>query len=143
MKTLPHLVTANDIFCNFNVDKLKGEGNIKRKYKCADKMTLVKKIFLRYLFLLMTDMVEGGKVFLFPNRKHMELRFRRIPDHYFKRARQAGTLMDVNILMTEFKFYELVLSYKIAGVLYERPIKLNKAFMNRIIEKANTGFKYC
>src|ERR1041385_8687903 len=107
--TLPHIVTIGDLFCNFDVTTLTGKGNIKRKHKCADKKALVRKIFMRYMDILITDLIEGGKVFTFPTQAFTELRMARIPDIQFQRARQVGAYEDVDILISQRKCYELVL----------------------------------
>lgn len=139
---LPHLVTISDLFATYDVRKFKGDGNIKRKYKCEDKKALVKKIFLRYLYILMTDIIEGGKTFLFPSRQYLELQFRQIKTPALKNAIQQGAFSKVDIIACNFKFYEPMLVYKSKGHIIQRPIKLSANFVDRLIEKANTGYKY-
>jgi len=139
----PHLTTINDLFNDFKVEKVRGEGNVKRKYKCSDKKALARKIFLRYLYHLMCGMMEGGTVFSFPMRATMELRWRRIPDYSFKKARAAGKLSEVDIVMTDRTCYELGLFYKLKNVQIFKPVKLSKNFYDMFITKVNTGFKYC
>lgn len=141
--TAAHLVTVSDIFSNFNVDKLKGKGNIKRTYKCADKMELTHKIFLRYLYHLFDGYVEGGHTFVFPNRQVCELRWRRAPAPLIKRNRMAGRLQDVDLLMTNYQYYQPCIYYKRVGKTFMVPIKLSDNFTDRMTEKMNTGYKYC
>jgi hypothetical protein len=140
---LPHIVTISDLFCNYDVRKLKGDGNIKRKYKCEDKKALAKKIFLRYLYILMCDMVEGGKTYIFPFKRHIELRFRILPDAQFKTALRKGAYEDLDALASNFKCYEMIMVYQ-QGLHYrQRLVKLSKNFIDRMVEKMNTGYKYC
>lgn len=138
-----HLVTINDLFGDFDVDKVHGKGNIKRTYKCSDKKALARKIFLRYLFHLFDEMMEGGSTFVFPLRHHMELRWKRMSDVSFKKAIAAGALHDVDILMSGFACYELVMYYKIQGVPFFKPVKLSFNFRDKMVKKINTGYKYC
>jgi hypothetical protein len=140
---LPHVVTISDLFCNFDVNKLKGDGNIKRKYKCEDKKALVKKIFLRYLYHLIYNMVEGGKTLILPSRKYVQLSFKPMKQAFFKRCLQKGYYQDVDILMSNFKFYELMVTYSFAGKYMTRPVKLSPNFVSQLINKVNTGYVYC
>ena len=140
---LPHLVTIDDLFCNFDYTKFKGEGNIKRKYKCADKKALVRKVFMRYMQILITDIIQGGKVFIFPTQRFMELRMRRLPMEQFIAARQSGAYAGVDILMSDRKCYELVVSYKYHNLPIEKCVKLSHNYRDMIVEKINTGYKYC
>ncbi len=140
---LPHLITISDLFCNFDVTKLKGDGNIKRKYKCEDKKALAKKIFLRYLYILILDMIDGGKTFVFPYKKYLELRFRTIPTPQFKAALRAGAYEEVDVLKSNFKCYEMVMTYKWRVWRIERVVKLSHNFRQLIVDKINTGYKYC
>lgn len=139
----PHLISCNNLFCNFDMTKLTGKGNIKRTYKCADKTALAKQIFLRYLHILFTDFLKGGKTFTFPGERYLELRMARIPRHQFIMARSRGAYQDVDIVMSEQGCYEPVLTYKIRGQLMERNVKLSHNFRQMIIDKVNTGYKYC
>jgi len=138
-----HLTTINDLFDDFNVDKVHGKGNVKRKYKCSDKKALARKIFLRYLYNLMWKLTDGGATFVFPTRAHMEIRWRKLPDTTFKKARAAGYLGDVDILMSNFTYYEMVLYYKAGGYTFYKPIKLSDNFRQKLLEKVNSGYKYC
>lgn len=140
---LPHLVTIDDLFCNFDYTKFKGKGNIKRTYKCADKKALVRKVFMRYMQILVTDMLQGGKVFIFPTPKFMEMRMRRLSDRQFIAARQSGAYSEVDILISERKCYELVVSYKVSKLPVEKCVKLSHNYRDMIVEKINTGYKYC
>ncbi len=140
----PHLITVVDLFCNFDVKKkLTGKGNIKRTYKCEDKNTLARKIFLRYLYIMFTDFLEGDKVFTLPTRKYMEIRMRRIPQAQFISARKVGNYADVDILASNQMCYEAVITYKVRGVLIDSMVKVSKQLRKIVVNKVNTGYKYC
>lgn len=139
---LPHIVTISDLFCNFDVGKLKGKGNIKRTYKCEDKKALAKKIFLRYMFHLFTELIKGGKVFLFPYKNYMELSIHIIPDSHFKRARQKGVYRDVDLLKSNFRHYEFMLRYTRYGRVERSYVKLSNNFRQQMIDKVNEGYNY-
>ena len=139
---LPHIITISDLFCNFDVNKLKGKGNIKRTHKCEDKKALAKKIFLRYLFHLFTEMIKGGQAFLFPYKNYMELSIQIMPDHMFKRARQVGAYRDVDVLKSNFRHYEFMLRYKRYDRMRKCYVKLSNNFRRQMIEKVNEGYKY-
>lgn len=142
--TSPHLIRCNDLFWNFNMKKLTGKGNIKRVYKCQDKKALAKQIFLRYLYILFTDFLQGGKTFIFPGRNTMEMRMTRIPRDKFINARKAGKYLDVDVIMSQQLCYEPVLTYKKRdGMQKHSAIKLSNDFRQLLIDKVNTGYKYC
>lgn len=142
MITLPHLVTSGDIFSNFDSKKIKGKGNLKKIYKCKDKNYLARKIFSRYLHYLFSDMVEGGKVFMFPTKGYTALKVRQINSTQFKKARKAGAYKSVDILASNFKCYEICMNYKVGDYMFEVPVKMNKEFVDRMIEKMNEGYNY-
>lgn len=139
----PHLITTNDIFALFDVDKVKGRGNIKRIYKCSDKKALTRKIFLRYLHILMESLVEGGRTFILPTRQHMEMRWRTIPNRKFKLARSFGQYADVDVVASGFVHYELIMYYKHAGRTFTVPIRFHQSLKSRLVERVNSGYKYC
>lgn len=141
--SLPHIVTVNDLFCNFDINKLKGKGNIKRTYKCADKKSLMKKIFLTYLAKMFDKFLEGGQVFQFPGHNRCTLQFRRMKDSTLKKQRASGYLNDLDLLMSRFSHYEPVVQYRVGGLLFIKPVKLSKNYKQQIIDKVNTGYKYC
>lgn len=144
MKGTPlHLVTNTDLFVGFDMKKLTGKGNIKRTYKCADKNALARQIFLRYLHIMFTDFLEGGKTFLFPSKKYLELRMRRIPRQQFIRARASGAYENVDIIASQQLCWEPVLCFRVRNKLIESPVKLSHNFRERVVEKINTGYKYC
>lgn len=139
-----HLVTVKDLFCNFDVkSKLTGKGNIKRTYKCEDKNTLARKIFLRYMEIMLRDFLQGGKVFVLPTKKYMELRMRKIPQSQFINARKVGNFKDVDILISNQTCYETVITYKIRGVIIDRMVRVSHPLRKIVVDKINTGYKYC
>lgn len=140
---LPHLVTCNNLFCNYDMKKLTGKGNIKRTHKCADKNALAKQIFLRYLYLMFEDLVQGGKTIMLPSKKYFEIRMRRIPPAQFIKARQLGALSEVDILATGGCAYEPILVFRSYGRLINKPIRLSGYFKEIMLERMNSGYKYC
>lgn len=141
--TLPHLITTNDLFCNFDMKKLTGEGNIKRAHHCADKKSLAKRILLQYLYVMFEDLVQGGKTFMLPSRRYGELKIRRIPDILFKRTRQKGYHQDIDVIQSGMVGYEPILVYKSYGRIVNTPVRLSAHFKEILLEKTNSGFKYC
>ena len=139
----PHVITTTEIFVKLDVDKVKGKGNIKRIYKCSDKKALSRKIFLRYLHVLMTAMCEGGRTFVFPSRIHMELRWRVMRDSTFRINRSLGRMIDIDIIASERKNYELILFHRSFGRVFITPVRLSQNFKDRVAEKINSGYKYC
>jgi len=138
-----HLIKNEDLFSTYDVKTLTGKGNIKRTYKCADKKELTRRIFLRYLHIMLTDLLQGGKTFIFPTKWYLELKMRRIPHQDFIKARKAGAFEDLDVLMSDRMHYEPILSYKRGGKPYAQVVKLSKNYLDIIIEKVNTGYKYC
>jgi hypothetical protein len=136
-------MTCNDLFCNFDPQKLTGKGNIKRTYKCADKHSLAKQIFMRVMYVMIQDLIEGGNTFMLPSRRYFELRMRRIPKDGFARMRQAGYMQEIDVVSTGGHAYEPVLVFKRYGQMITRPVKLSKNFREMLAEKMNTGYRYC
>ena len=140
---LPHLITISDLFSNFDLDKLKGKGNIKKTYKCADKMALTKKIFIFYMRNLFEEFIKGGQVFIMPGPSLAKLQFRELKDSTLKTRRSKGLMNDVDLLVSGFKYYEPILVYPKAGRIWIRPIKLSENFNQQLKDKVNSGYKYC
>lgn len=134
---------CKDLFCNFDVKLLKGKGNIKRNHHCADKSELTRRIFLRYLQIMFTDFLQGGKTFSFPGRKYLELRMREMKNSHFIAARRAGAYLDVDILLSNRKHYECVLTRKFYGAFKHTVVKLSQDLRGMIVTRVNEGYKYC
>lgn len=140
---LPHLIRNSDLFCNYDVKNLTGVGNIKRKYKCSDKKALVSRIFLRYLHILFSDMVEGGKIFAFPSPMRTKLQVARLKRQHFITARKRGAYTKVDVLASNFNCYELVMTYMSKGNMITIPVKMSNNYKERMVEKMNEGYVYC
>ena len=140
---LPHLATCNDLFCNYDVTKLTGQGNIKRNHRCADKKELCKRIFLRYLHILFADFVMGGKTFLLPSKRHCEIRFQRMRLASIKHNIANGVLDNLDLLASDRQFYEIVFTIKRGKRFMNKPLHISHHLRDKIIEKASTGYKYC
>ena len=138
-----HLITTPDLFCNFDVKKLKGKGNIKRIYRCRDKKHLAENIFLRYLYMLMLYMIEqGDKTFIFPHKRFMSLHFRVVPQQRIKDNLKVGKLTDIDMLQSNFKSYEMVVSYYYKGLIIHQYVKLSANFLQLLHKKISEGFIY-
>jgi hypothetical protein len=139
---LAHVITNKDLFCNFDVKKVKGKGNIKRIYKCEDKKQLTEKIFLRYFYMLILYMIEGNRTFVFPYKKFVSLHFRVVPERRIKLLLQDGYLKDIDFLASNFKMYELVIGYYFRNMVIHQYVKLSPNFLQLLHEKINTGHIY-
>lgn len=138
-----HLVTTEDLFENFDMTELTGKGNLKRTYKCADKKTLAKKIFLRFFQIMIDDMLKGGVQFVFPERQYFALQFKRLVGDQFKKVRKAGGFKDVDFLTSSFTGYMLNATYlKGTRQIYDT-VRLSDGLTQKITEKTNEGYKYC
>lgn len=134
-----NLVTVEDIFDGYDLTLVTGNGNIKRIYKCADKSILVKKIFVKYINILLENLIENNTAFLFPTRTFFVMQIRRIPDSQFKKARQAGAYRDVDILKSNFRGYEFCTKYSLKGNRKEDVVKVGKKHLTKLIDKTNEG----
>lgn len=142
-KALPHLIRTTDLFCNYDVTKLIGKGNIKRKYKAKDKKALVNKIFLRYLHIMFSDIIEGGKEFVFPSSCITTLHMGRIQKKQLITARNHGAFRDLDLLKSNFTCYELLINFNIGKSKFKMPMRLSHNYRERMVEKMNDGYKYC
>lgn len=138
-----HLFSINDLFCTFDLTRLKGKGNIKKKFNVGNKRELLNKIFLRYLYIMFSDLVQGGKIFTFPSKKTTLLSFRRMTKERLINARKSGAFEDLDLLISDFTYYEMVLTYYVGSRVTKRPVKLSNNFRDIILNKVNTGYKYC
>ena len=146
-RVLNHVIRTPDLFCNFDLNKLKGnsprgQNNIKKFYKCADKRSLAERIFTRYLHMLLLHLIEGDRTFVFPYRYYADLHFRVVPEERIKRNLEVGCLQDIDFLQSNFKYYELVMSWKVGERMTHEYVKLSKNFTQLIHDKINTGFVY-
>lgn len=140
----PHLVTMGDLFDSFDVTKLKGEGNIRKIYKCCDKNALARKIFFRYLHTVFTRMCQGGVVFEWSHvHTTMQIGWQRQPDKAFKNSLKWGNYKGVDVLASNFTNYELRLRFMSKGKLLRLPVVLSNNYRKIVIDKINSGYKYC
>lgn len=138
-----HTYSTVDLFKTFNVDNLKGDGKIARKYKTRDKKALAQKIFLRYLYLLLTDLTDGKHIFHFSSKHISSIRMVRVSGEEFKTLRKRGMFKDIDFLMSNFSAYFLVMSYVKNGKRITQPIAISKQFADKITNMTNMGYKYC
>ncbi len=138
-----HTYSAVELYKTYNLDRLKGKGKIARHYKCRDKKALAQKIFLRYLYLLVRDLIEGGKIFHFPSQTLASLRMHKIAGEHFKYARKRGKFKEVDFLKSDFSAYLLVMDYETnKGVKITRQVVMSENLAKMIIDKTNEGYKY-
>jgi len=139
-----HTYSAVELYKTFDLDKLKGKGKIARLYKCRDKKALAQKIFLRYLYLLLLDMINGDKIFYFPSKHLSCIRMAKVSGEKFKELRRKGFFKDVDFLKSDFSGYYLVMDYFTStGKKLTKYIAVNKELRDIITAKTNQGYKYC
>lgn len=137
-----HTVSTVDLFNNFNVDKLKGIGNIKKKYKSGCKKFLAAKIFLRFIEMMLEDFVEGD-IFYLPTSNLATFSFKPIKNKDFTRAYKSGKFGELDFLISNFTIYVPIFRYFYRKSFHTRNIVLSKQYKERMLEKTNTGYKYC
>ncbi len=124
--------------------KAKGKGKIARIYKCRDKRALAQKIFLRYLYLLLNDLIGGGKMFHFPSKHMCCIKMIKIEGEEFKKFRKRGFFRKVDFLISNFSGYFLAMEYiNRVGRKKTKHIVLSKNMADEILRKTNEGFRYC
>jgi hypothetical protein len=139
-----HTYSCVDLFKTFNVDNLKGNGKIARKYKCRDKRALAQKIFLRYLYLMLEDLTNGKHIFYFSSKRLSCIRMVRVSGDNFKELRKKGMFKDVDFLMSNFSGYLLTMDYHwIGGKKVTKYVAVSKQFRDKITNMTNAGFRYC
>jgi len=139
-----HTYSCVELFKTYNVDNLKGNGKIARKYKCSDKRSLAQKIFLRYLYMLIDDLTDGKFIFYFSAKKLSSIRMVRISGDKFKELRKKGIFRDVDFLISNFSGYFLAMDYyNTKGTRITKHIALSKQFKDKITKLTNEGFRYC
>lgn len=140
-----HTYTTVDIFRNFNSDNVKGKGKgkISRMYKCRDNKALAQKVFLKFLYLVLTDLTVNGNMFRFPAKQDAFMRMVKIKDEEFKKYRRMGVFRDVDFLKSNFTGYIPAVDYTYTnGRRRLDYLVLSHNFRKIITDKTNEGFKY-
>ena len=141
-----HTFSAQDIFHNFPINKLKMDYDTVRKiYSDGDKRSLSASIFSKGMQLIVEDIIENNVHFLLPTLGSNEayLYMNKTSGNDFRRAFKNGKWRDVDFLTSNFTGYQLALSVKST----KRPEKIKPVYLgyrhkDRITELTNEGKRY-
>jgi hypothetical protein len=141
-----HTFSAQDIFHNFPIKKLKMDyDTVKKIYSDGDKRSLSASIFMKGMQLIVEDIIENNVHFLLPTLGNNEayLYMKKTSGNDFKNAFKKGKWGDVDFLTSNFTGYQLALSVK----SNKRPEKEKLVYLgykhkDRITELTNEGKRY-
>lgn len=141
-----HTFSAQEIFHNFPINKLKIDYDTVRKiYSDGDKRALSASIFTRGMQLIIEDIIENNVHFLLPTLGTNEayLYMNKTSGKNFKDAFKRGKWRDVDFLTSNFTGYQLALKVKSP----RRPEKQKFIYLgykhkDRITELTNEGKRY-
>lgn len=141
-----HTFSAQDLFYNFPVDKLKMDvDTVKKIYSDGDKRALSASIFTKGMQLIVEDIIENNVHFLLPTVGSNEayLYMMKTSGNHFKKAFKNGKWNDVDFITSNFTGYQLAMSVQSP----KRPKKEKKIYLgykhkDRITELTNEGKRY-
>lgn len=141
-----HTFSAQDIFHNFPIKKLKMDyDTVKKIYSDGDKRSLSASIFTKGMQLIIEDIIENNTHFLLPTLGTNEayLYMNKTSGNNFKKAVKHGKWRDVDFLTSNFTGYQLALKVKSPRrPEKEKPIYLGYKHKDRITELTNEGKRY-
>lgn len=141
-----HTFSAQDIFYNFPVEKLKMDTEtVKKIYSDGDKRALSASIFTKGMQLIVEDIIENNVHFLLPTVGSNEsyLYMKKTSGNNFKKAVAKGKWRDVDFLTSNFTGYQLALSVQSPKrPKKEKQIYLGYKHKDRITELTNEGKRY-
>jgi hypothetical protein len=131
MEIFPKSVATSKKF----IKKRKGfSGNLQTTYKIHDNSYLVRKIFSRFIFKILTR-ISTGDVFEMSPRTKAHLVVKPIPDQIVKKIRQKGYYSDFDIVGAGFKIpvftYDFGPYSKRNDVRISVPMSLKKKTLKR------------
>lgn len=141
-----HTFSAQEIFHNFPIKKLKMDYDIVKKiYSDGDKRSLSASIFTKGMQLIIEDIIENNVHFLLPTVGTNEayLYMNKTSGNDFKKAFKRGKWKDVDFLTSNFTGYQLGLLVKSK----KRPEKIKTIYLgykhkDRITKLTNEGKRY-
>ena len=141
-----HTFSAQEIFHNFPIEKLKIDYDTVRKiYSDGDKRSLSASIFTKGVQLIIEDIIENNTYFLLPTAGSNEayLYMNKTSGNNFKNAVKHGKWKDVDFLTSNFTGYQLSLKTKSnKRPEKEKTIYLDYKHKDRITELTNEGKRY-
>ena len=141
-----HTFSAQEIFHNFPIEKLKIDYDTVRKiYSDGDKRSLSASIFTKGMQLIIEDIIENNTYFLLPTAGSNEayLYMNKTSGNNFKNAVKHGKWKDVDFLTSNFTGYQLSLKTKSnKRPEKEKTIYLDYKHKDRITELTNEGKRY-
>ena len=141
-----HTFSAQDLFHNFPIDKLKIDyDTVKKIYSDGDKRSLSASIFTKGMQLIVEDIIENNVHFLLPVLGSAEayMYMKKTTGKDFKNAFKRGKWNDVDFLTSNFTGYQLAMSVKSKKrPEKEKLIYLGYKHKDRITELTNEGKRY-
>lgn len=135
-----HYLWISDIFPKkWDYKYIKGSENFIKKNRCNSKAQLARKIFFKFLRMVLDDMIDNKVCFVFPTRVSSWMRVEEMEDKWAKKCRQRGVYQNVDLLKTDFKLCHVVYKMKDRP---KRNVRIHHDDYERIVDKMNQGEKY-
>ena len=144
---LGHSFNLDQLFSNFNKDKLKvSTQQVKKYYADGNKQSLIKTVFREFMKMVLNDVVDNNVTLELPtDANKSEICMRRIFGDEFKSARQHGKFKEIDFLNSNFSGNQLAL---IMHNKEGKPSRIKSIYVagdlkRKIIENTNKGKQYC
>lgn len=110
LKRTDHLIHPTNLLAGYDVSKIKPvDGKFPtRVYGANSKKALVGKIFARLMEIIIDDLIDNGRQFLFPTRNVCILQVEEYPPYKKRRAFQKGNFAFIDRIQAENKLYRIV-----------------------------------
>lgn len=136
------LYTVNDLFANFDVEKIKGQGNLARQYKFKDKKHLATKIFTTAFKMAMDDVIDGDVEIRISEKYDAFITMESVDRADIKKTLRHGNYADVDLLQSNFKLWRPMMVDKTNAANIKIQICVDESRKERITEKTNQGYSY-
>lgn len=136
---------ATDLYDNFNTKQLKIRKDVvAKKYGLHKKQCICASVLIYCFYLILLDIIENNVTFVLPlfNGKHASIYIRPVVGEELKTARQRGAMQDIDLLASDFTGYEPAFTWESPSGIRHKPIYINRAMKEKLIQKINEGKRY-
>ncbi len=137
-------INGHELFIDYDYRKrLKGDYRTYYYLYHSNKIRrTLARIFLKSVELIVKDIVYNNVTFSIPGKRYNgKLYIKRLSDEKFKKLRQKGLMLDVDILATNFSGYQMVLETGTRHIQSHR-IYIPRKLTDKITENINNGKFY-
>ena len=136
--------TAYDLFETFNKKQLKiRRDTVQNKYGVNKKQLFCASVLIYCFYLILLDIIENNVTFVLPTgNKEAVLQVKQFEGDIFKKMRQRGCFDRIDVVMSNFKGYQIYFRYQLKDGYREKPIYINEKIKKLFIDNINNGKQY-